>query len=454
MASAMRQPPGISSIQRLCRWLIGLWFALSFRKIRLLHAGDVSEEGPTLFAVSHPASFLDALILATCLERPIHCLVPKTLVGGPLARLLARGLGIIVCEDGGPTTESTLRAAIEALASGGALGVFADKSPPPPVAPGALAFTATSLIWKAESQLSGRRVTVHPVHLFLPGSSSQSRELLIYVDSALARPEGPPAAGHDDDEAQSFASSLEARFRENAFQLRPSDLEYFLADLEELLRATLQEDWSSRPNWKQDAEGFMLSRFVAEWVKQTNYSNPGRLVTLREALDDYRGLDQQCALRQLQVEAAGSWTRSGLRRAIVGLETLIGLPIALYGLANHLVVGVLLFLVGSFKKDNHRNRVAEWTIRSAVVLVCYATQIFLVAHWWGRAAAGYYAPTLPVTGAYLWRFPWLLRHQTRLMFISLTLPALTSKAKRLRRAFLEELDQTLTAYEEKASVPH
>ena len=42
----------------------------------------------------------------------------------------------------------------------------------------------------------------------------------------------------------------------------------------------------------------------------------------------------------------------------------------------------------------------EWTLRGAVTLGFYAVQIFLVAHWRGRAAAGYYAPTLPVSGAY------------------------------------------------------
>jgi len=39
------------------------------------------------------------------------------------------------------------------------------------------------------------------------------------------------------------------------------------------------------------------------------------------------------------------------------------------------------------------------------------------------------------------------------MLISLTIPALTWKIKRLREALLKELDQTLTSYEEKTSVP-
>ena len=131
---------------------------------------------------------------------------------------------------------------------------------------------------------------------------------------------------------------------------------------------------------------------------------------------------------------------------------LLGLPIALYGLLNHLVIGLALFLAGSFKRDNLRARTTEWTLRGAVTLGFYALQIFLVARWWGRAAAGYYAPTLPVSGAYLWRYVGLIRPQARLLFISLTIPAMTRKIKRLRHALLEDLDQGLGSYEEKTSV--
>jgi hypothetical protein len=138
---------------------------------------------------------------------------------------------------------------------------------------------------------------------------------------------------------------------------------------------------------------------------------------------------------------------------MVWLETLIGLPIALFGLLNHLLIGALLLVAGSFKKNRHRTRTTEWMVRGAVVLGCYTLQTLLVAHWWGRAGAGYYAPALLVTGAYLWRFWWLVRHQTRPLFISFNIPSLTSKAQRLRRALLEELDQTLAVCEKSAGVP-
>ena len=448
----MENAAGISPSQGFCRWFIRRWLALTRRKIRMLQAADVASEGPVLFAVSHPAGFLQVLILATAIKRPVHCLLPNRLARGRLARFLARHLGIILYEGESPASEATRLEAIDVLASGGALLVFADQSAAGLAAPGELASTAAVLVSLAKAQHLRRRVTVHPVHLFLPESAARSREILIYVDSAMARPEGPPAAPSRDTETPAFVAALESRFRENAFQLRPADLEYFFADLEDVLRTGLQEDWASHPDWKQDAEGFVLSRLVTEWVRQTNYLHPGSLVTLRTALDEYRRLQRQCALRELEVEQADSPLRSGWRRSFVWLETLLGLPVALYGLLNHSAIGLLLFLAGSFKKDNNRARRTEWTIRIAVTLGLYAVQIFLVAHWWGRAAAGYYAPSLPASGAYLWRYKGLARPHWRLLFISLTIPALKRKIKRLQRALLEELDRTLTSYEEKTAV--
>ena len=89
-----------------------------------------------------------------------------------------------------------------------------------------------------------------------------------------------------------------------------------------------------------------------------------------------------------------------------------------------------------------------------VVLGCYAVEVFLVAHSWGRRAAGYYAPTLPLSALYLWRYAWLLRHRTRIAFLSLNLSAETAKTKRLRKDLLHEINVALDHHAEKLGLPH
>lgn len=423
--------------------LVRGWFAIRHPQVRLLQFTEVAPAGPTVFAVSNPANFLEAVALSTSLERPVHCLLAESLAPMPFARSLARSVGIIFYEDGKSIPESAIRESLNILGDGGALAVFADAQAGGAGAPGAATETVAKLVSRAEAQQAGRRVAVHPVHLFMPDPKTPSQEILIYVDSALARPETQPATASQPTAPSSLAEALESRFRENSFQLRPADLNYFLADLEEVLRADLQEDWATRPEWKQDVDGFVLSRVVTEWVRQTNYLNPARLVALRHSLDEYRRLQKQCALRQLEVEEEASMLDSGWRRALVSLETLLGFPLALYGLINHALTGLALFVAGSFRTGNSRARTTEWTIRAAVTLAFYTLQIILVSHWRGRAAAGYYAPTLPVSGAYLWRYAQLIRPRARSLLISLTIPGLTKKIKRLRFDLTRSIDQAL-----------
>ncbi len=439
----MEESPGIPPASRTYRRLIRWWFTLTRRKIRVLQAGDMTAEGPVLFAVSQPAGFLQALVMATAIERPVHCLLPRSFAHSLLARFLSRRMGIILHDGDEPTSEAALQEALRVLSRGGALVVFAYQSSARRRRGRVAGFLRCGIGQAGGSAARGCQVAVHPMHLFLTESAAKSREVLIYVDSVVDRPTSPAAALSPDTEAPALAAVLEARFRENAFQLRPSNLEQFLSDLEEVLRTGLKEDWESIPDWKQDAEGFVLSRLAAEWLQRTNYLDPGRLVTLRKSLDDYRRLQRDCALRELEVEKVDSMLHSGWRQTAGWLETLLGLPIALYGLLNHLAIGLVLFLAGSFKRGNGRARSREWTLRGAVALGFYAFQIFLVAHRWGRAAAGYYAPTLPVSGAYLWRYIRLLGPQARLLFVSLTIPVLSKKIKRLRRALLEEVDGAL-----------
>jgi hypothetical protein len=444
----MENGQGIVPSHGIWSSLVRAWFALTRRKIRLLRASEIATESPAAFAVSHPPGFLHAVVLSVAVDYPVHCLLPRNLAHGALAHFLARHLGIILYEGDLMVSEEALQGAIDVLASGESLVVFADQNAGGPIAP---ATAAASLIGRVESQLGGRRIAVYPVHLFLPESTPQSREILIYIDSAIVRPAGQPAAAPDAETA-CLATALEARFEENAFQLRPADLEFFLSDLEEVLRTGLQEDWASRPDWKQDTGGFVLSSLVVEWVKQTNYLHPSQLVVLRKSLDDYRALQKQCALRELEVEGGDSPPGTGWRRVLLWFETLLGFPVALYGLLNHWAIALVLFMAGSFKRNSSRPAVTNWIIRGSVTLAFYILQIFLVAHIWGRAAAGYYAPSLPVSGAYLWRYAGLVRPQARLLFISITIPALKRKIQRHRHALLKDLDRALASVEEKTSV--
>lgn len=418
--------------------LVRLGLTLFYPRIRLLHAEASPDAAATLLAVGHPPSFRAALILATTLEAPVRCLVPGRLLPGGLRRLLASRLGMIAysAED----FEAALESCREALGRNETVAIFAEPRQTEPGEAGPLGPTAANLALKAEPRhAAGLRV--FPVHVFSP--VPQPAEFLVYFDHPIdCRKFAGREAGVSPEAARALAARIETACQENAFRLEPRSLEPFLSDLEEVLRSDLKDVWASRPNWKQTVVGFELSRFVAEWTAEINYLDPGRLVALRRAVDEYRQGRRLRSLRQFHVEAGGKWLSSRWGLVCIWAETVAGFPVALYGLANHLLASALLSRFGLLKKRTGASK-TNWLLRALVVLGCYTGQVLLCAYLAGRAMAGYYLPSLPLSGAYLWRYRCLLRQRTRRAFAALRLPAQAATLRRRRKELVEQLNRWL-----------
>jgi hypothetical protein len=447
-------PPTHPAVYKFWRGVIRLWFALTFHKIRVLHAERLKSPGPALLVVSHPESFFVALILVAGFERLVRCIIPAGSIQGVLQPLLARGLGMISFRP--ENRQLALERCCGLLAEKTALVTFVEPGPAPPAGESGLATAAASLAVEAEGRhAGGLGLMVFPVHLFLPAGRTHTRELLIDIDqSEAAQGYISRANGNPHGQVQELARALERRCKENPFRFQPPDLAEFLGGLEEALRIELQEEAASHPRAKQKQDGFELSRFVVEWAEQMNYLHPGLLVSLRESLAAWREARRLGALHRLEVERAGAWLKWRVGRGVVWLETVAGFAIGFYGLLNHLLAIALLYLTGLLKKESRRDKIMEWLGRALLVLWSYGVEVLLVARSWGRHAAGYYLPTLPLSALYLWRYTWLLRHQTRTAFLSFNLSAEAARSKRLRKHLLREINVALNHCADELGLPH
>jgi hypothetical protein len=215
-----------------------------------------------------------------------------------------------------------------------------------------------------------------------------------------------------------------------------------LADLEQTLKERLREQWLGRPAWNQKVDGFRLSSCAAESLRKLNRDDPGSLVALRQLSEAQRETRRQRSLADLRAELGRK--RLSLSERFLGwTETVIGLPLACYGLLNHLTAALLLYITGLLKPGTEAGT-ETWVARGLLVLGCYAGQIALVGHILGRAAAGYYALTLPVSGAYLFRYGWLLRRRASTSVPGLWPASFRSPWEASRKRLFETLDQILS----------
>ncbi len=410
------------------------------RKLRVVGVDPDFVTGPAIFFVAHPEDVRAASLVAAGLRRRVRVLMNEETAHGMGRRRLAWGLEFVLYGKDGESRRDALEWAVEILDQGGAVAVFAERSSAQGANAPLAATLASELFLKAAERRGDQApILLVPTSVFIPGRELKVSDCLLYFDHAYDVRELYRTTSSAE-RPQALAELLEAARQDNVFQLQPEDLKNLESDLEALLMTDLAADWESREGWKQTPEGFRLSAWTRRWIQQTNILNPACLVALRGMLQEYRERRRRASQRQFEVEGAGEWAKSPARRALVWLESLLGLAPALFGLVNHLPAGLTLYAAGVLKKDTGMSRGKRWAAGVLAVLVWYALQILVCYFVWGRAAAGYYLIALPVSGAYAFRYRLLIRRQTRILFLNLLEPVEKSGIGRYRRRFLQVLE--------------
>ncbi|TAM79196.1 MAG: hypothetical protein EPN47_19500 [Acidobacteria bacterium] len=427
---------------------------LFFPRLRMLNLERIDRPGPSILLITHPRSLPVALLLISALDRQIHCLVPSGEVRGFFGKLFARALGMHAFDCTAEERNSWLNSCLTVMANQGMLAIFAGRYPRnenrrQPVTDFS-ARVAVEAILQTKCQV---QPGIYPVHWFL-GTGRRGPEPLMCVDFPLQARDFLPKVGEDVAEAsEHLAEAAQAAIAANIFSLAEPDLEQFSRKLEDLLREHLRRQWSRKADWKQRPEDLELSGFARKWIEEQNRTDPARLVELRQSVAAYREAYRQFSLGELIVEISGPWQASRDQVALAWIETVLGFPAALYGLINHLPALIILSASGLFRDFPKRDPKAEWLLRISAVLSSYTLQIFVVHFWWGRAVAGYYALTLPVTGAYLWRYRWLIRRRVHVLVRKALHPARMSHLTRQRENILRKFNREIELSDQLSGAP-
>lgn len=425
----------------LAKFIALRWINSSQGKIRLARGEALDVVGPVLLVLNGSPSFVQMAAVAATLDRPIHFLLPLEACQGFWARWLAEKMGVIWQGLGQSDPNAALRAAREALGRGEVIGIFAQVEP--------RRSESLSPSCRAAAQLAagagvggagGHGVKIIPVHVLSSYGAVPAGELLLTPGSHICARDFQGGASAEAS-VRTLAGALEDGLAQNPYRLDARDVRFFLDDLEKVLRADLEEDWAARPNWKQKTEGFEISRFIVECAEGMNVRDPAALAGLRIELESYREELRRWSLVQAEVEQAKEWLQSPASRMRYWLEAVMEAPIAFYGFINHLIPILLLMPGNLFRRLAKKDPGQAWLLRVLVVLGTYILLVSICARGWGRAAAGYYTLTLPLSGLVLWRFSNLVRTRVRLLYLSRSLSRREERLRQLRKRFIEHLNQ-------------
>ncbi|HXJ91716.1 MAG TPA: hypothetical protein VMT20_02405 [Terriglobia bacterium] len=434
-----------SARYRLLRGALRTWLAVSGRSLRVLGTGGVPQSAAVLY-LCPPCSFLDALIMLAGCNRLLVVVTDRE----PQSRaqlLLAALLNVVSCGPEPNAWHSALRTSTEVLIGGGIVLVLEAQAASE--LPGGRSETAVALACEAwANAFPGQTPVILPVHRYYP--RGRGHDIFVHIGRAL--PLDEQADGLVDDVRPYVNATLRESCSKAVFALDEGAFTELLSDLEHALQGRLGEQWQDRPAWNQKVDGFRLSSCAVESLRKLNRDDPGSLVALRELSGAQRETRRQQSLADLRFEL-GRERLSASKRVLGWTESIIGLPLAFYGLLNHLAAAFLLYVTGLVKRGQQA-KPETWVARALLVLGCYGGQIALVEHVLGRAAAGYYALTLPVSGAYLFRYKWLLRRRAGASVLGVWAASLRSPWEATRKRLFETLDQILSPVgEEKTGGP-
>lgn len=448
------RPHDLPASYRLMRAVIRLGLRLFSPRLRLLNRERLERPGPSILIVTHPRSLPAALLLVSALDRQIRCLLPSGELRGVFRKVAAWALGMQAVDLNSEEQNHWLNPCLNVLANQEVIALFAEQAaesgvPRAPVADFAARLSMEAILRDPEHT----RPTIYPVHCFLHTGRRNAAPLLC-ADRPIASRDFLPKVAEDLAAAsQQLAEAVQNSIGANIFGLPEVELGRFHQEIESLSREHLRELWSDRPNWKQRPEDLDLSTFARKWIADQNRKDPARLVGLRESVMAYRGTRRRFSMGKLIVETSGAWQASRPWVAAAWVETVVGFPIAVYGLINHFPALAALRASGMLRHSDDRDPKVEWLWRVFTVLSSYTVQIFLVHFWWGRAVAGYYALTLPVSGAYLGRYRWLVRHRIRALVWKALHAVNSARVTRERENILERFSHALERSAQSAAVP-
>ncbi|MFP3998344.1 MAG: lysophospholipid acyltransferase family protein [Desulfobacterales bacterium] len=362
-------------LYRFTVWLLRIFSYLYFIEVRAQHRERIPESGPVILAANHPASVLDAILLAMQTRRQIHFLAKSGLFKNRFIGWLLGKVGVIPvyrsqeAAEHGRSNIEVFSKVYELFERGGCLGLFPEGRNSPPGQVAELRTGAARMALGAEERYNyGLGLKIIPV-----GLNYEHRGM--FTSSALLRFGEPiKVAGyaglHKEDEAKAvkkLTSDLQEALRQQAMHVEDEQISVLADDLYDAMGYSIsplspEENKGSADDTKTKSRLKTWIWKILEWYKpdpeeisdpfETRVKNRQRLTNiltravahdpsavkaLRRQVDLYRDHLRQTELSRAAKQSLDNPVRERLIRLRMTLYTLLMAPVALFGLLHNIV---------------------------------------------------------------------------------------------------------------------
>jgi len=439
----LAEPASYRLFRTLARFLTGLFY----RRAEVIGLERVPAEGALVVAANHQQGLMDGVLLASAFPRRLRPIAKAPLFRYPIIGPLARLAGAIPVhrrqDQPGTAADNTamFASARGALAAGDALLIFPEgvSQPEPTLMP--LRTGAARLVLEGGSPPP----TLLPVGLMFhePGTFRVGSAIVLIGEPV---PVGEPE-GAGEDAVRRLTARLDAALRQLIVEARDRHTLDLVHAAEEIWRAEMPDvaaDPMARARWRQRAARAHAYLSAAE---------PVRLGALRNRLERYVADLAGAGLTDHDL-SEGYRLRAVLRYALrQGLALIVGLPLALWGIVNHVVPYQLTALViRALRPDADVESTYKVVVGVALYPLCWALQGWLAWRLLGGLALAVFVVSLLPTGFFALSWTARLdrvRRDTRGLLTVLADRSLRPHLLERRRAIMGEFQDLLARVPER-----
>lgn len=377
-------------LYRILKYLMQLTSSVFFRSITIRNADNIPADAPLMVLSNHPSTFMDPIVIATVLDRPLYFLAKGELFKTKFSRWLFPRLNMIPVyrKQDDPqlmgNNEATFVKCFEHLERSGAILMFPEGISITERKLKPLKTGAARIVLGAEArnnfQLNSKIICIG---LNYKNPHKFKQHLYINVHQPITLMDYKDLYGKDPFEAvRQLTEDIRKQLESIIIDIEDERTDELVASIELLYKYTIHKELGNIPG-DQDAD-FEVTKTIVETVRYFKEKDPGRVENIEKQIREYlkelelAGIEDKDLAKH---QKKGSILSTGFQ---VTFLFLLGMPFYLYGLIHNFLPFEIPGWIAKRISKSIEFRGAIGMVGGFFTFLIFYTAFIVLFAWWAH----------------------------------------------------------------------